>query len=126
MHDITEIIKAKLDVTGELVAVILNLISLFFIVFGVIISLVKSIKEKKRVIDQHPFHTYFRTLLGGSLVVALELQLAADIVGTIVSPSTEHLIELGAIAFIRTLLNYFLNKELWEQRELFNKKIPEQ
>jgi uncharacterized membrane protein len=47
----------------------------------------------------------------------LEFQLAADIVGTIVSPTTGHLIELGAVAVIRTFLNYFLGKELREQRE---------
>jgi len=56
-------------------------------------------------------------MFGGWLVVALEFQLAADIVGTMVSPTTAHLIELGAIAVIRTFLNYFLNKELKEEKE---------
>jgi uncharacterized membrane protein len=56
-------------------------------------------------------------VFGGWLVVALEFQLAADIVGTIISPSTAHLIELGVVAVIRTFLNYFLNKELNEQAE---------
>ena len=39
------------------------------------------------------------------------------IVETMVSPTTAHLIELGAIAVIRTFLNYFLNKELKEEKE---------
>ena len=52
------------------------------------------------------------------VIVSLELQLAADIAGTIISPTTAHLIELGTIALIRTFLNYFLNKELLEEREL--------
>ena len=34
-----------------------------------------------------------------------------------VSPTTARLIELGAIAVIRTFLNYFLNKELKEKKE---------
>jgi uncharacterized membrane protein len=51
-------------------------------------------------------------------MVALEFQLAADIVDTIHSPATAHLNELAAIAFIRTFLNYFLNKGLLEQREI--------
>ena len=34
-----------------------------------------------------------------------------------VSPTTAHLVELGAIALIRTFLNYFLNKELKEEKE---------
>ena len=63
-------------------------------------------------------HTYFRRTFGGWLVVALEFQLAADIVGTIVSPTNAHLIELGAIAVIRTFLNYFLGRELKEENEM--------
>ena len=66
----------------------------------------------------HPLHTNFRMLFGGWLVVALEVQLAADIVSTIISPTTAHLIELGVIALIRTFLNYFLSKELLEQKEI--------
>ena len=61
-------------------------------------------------------------MFGGWLVVALEFQLAADIAGTIVSPTTAHLVQLGAIAVIRTFLNYFLNKELMEQKEVLHEK----
>ena len=56
-------------------------------------------------------------VFGGWLIVALEFQLAADIVSSIISPTTQHLIELGSIAIIRTFLNYFLNKELKEEKE---------
>jgi uncharacterized membrane protein len=63
-------------------------------------------------------------IFGGWLVVALEFQLAADIVGTIVSPTTAHLIELGAIAVIRTFLNYFLGRELGEEKkEVLNERV---
>jgi uncharacterized membrane protein len=53
-------------------------------------------------------------MFGGWLIVALEFQLAADIVGTIIAPTTSQMIQLGAVALIRTFLNYFLNKELRE------------
>jgi len=89
-----------------------------FIVVGVILSVVKSIKARRSMPGEHPLHTYFRRMFGGWLIVALEFQLAADIVGTIVSPTSAHLIELGAIAVIRTFLNYFLNKELTEDRKI--------
>jgi uncharacterized membrane protein len=62
-------------------------------------------------------------IFGGWLVVALEFQLAADIVGTIVSPTTAHLIELGAIAVIRIFLNYFLGKELSEEHEVLKERV---
>jgi len=114
MNELIESIKSNLDSWGELTEVLLNAISLLCIVAGVILSLTRSIREKRRTGTDHPLHTYFRRIFGGWLVVALEFQLAADIVGTIVSPSSAHLIELGAIAVIRTFLNYFLGKELRE------------
>jgi len=46
------------------------------------------------------------------LTLALELQLAADILSTSVAPSWDQIGKLAAIAVIRTALNYFLNKEL--------------
>ena len=117
MHEFIEAIRSNLDTCGELAELILNALSLFCIVAGVVISLVRSIQYRQRYPGDHPLHTRFRMIFGGWLVVALEFQLAADIVGTIVSPTSAHLIELGAIALIRTFLNYFLNKELKEQKE---------
>jgi uncharacterized membrane protein len=81
MKELIENIRANLDSWGELTEVILNSISLFCIVAGVVLSLVRSIRERKRSPGDHPLHTYFRMTFGGWLVVALEFQLAADIVG---------------------------------------------
>ena len=117
MKELIEAIRMNLDSIGELVAVVLNAISLLFIIVGVIDAFAKSLKRRSRIPGNHPRHTYFRMLFGGWLVVALEFQLAADIVGTIISPTNEHLIQLGAVALIRTFLNYFLSKELNEQVE---------
>jgi len=117
MRELIENMRGGLDTWGELTEVILNAISLICIVTGVVISLRRAIQERRRNSGAHPMHTYFRRIFGGWLVVALEIQLAADIVGTIVSPTSGHLIELGAIAVIRTFLNYFLSKELKEETE---------
>jgi uncharacterized membrane protein len=117
MEEFIDNFRGGLDRWGELAEVLLNSISLLCIVVGVIMSFIKSAREKSRLPGNHPRHTYFRMVFGGWLVVALEFQLAADIVGTIISPTNAHLIELGAVAIIRTFLNYFLNKELNEQAE---------
>lgn len=117
MNEIIENMRSSLDYWGELAEIVLSGFSLACIVAGVILSLVRAVQERQRAPGFHPLHTYFRMVFGGWLVVALEFQLAADIVATIVSPTTGHLIELGAIALIRTLLNYFLGKELKEERE---------
>lgn len=55
-----------------------------------------------------------RRTLGGYLVIALELQLAADIIATATNPTLEELGKLAAIAVIRTFLNHFLVQELRE------------
>jgi len=117
MNEFIESIRSSLDTWGELAEIILNALSLFCIVAGVAMSLVRGIQYRQRYGGDHPLHTRFRMIFGGWLVVALEFQLAADIVGTIISPTSAQLIELGAIALIRTFLNYFLNKELKEQKE---------
>lgn len=49
------------------------------------------------------------------LTLALELQLAADILSTSVAPTWDRIGKLAAIAVIRTALNYFLSKELKDE-----------
>jgi uncharacterized membrane protein len=46
------------------------------------------------------------------LVLALEFELAADVVRTAISPSWSDVGQLGAIAAIRTFLNYFLTRDI--------------
>src|SRR5579872_5269056 len=48
------------------------------------------------------------------LQMALELQLGADILSTAVAPTWDQIGKLGAIAVIRTALNFFLQRELRE------------
>jgi len=49
------------------------------------------------------------------LALALEFQLAADILSTAVAPTWERIGKLGAIAVIRTGLNYFLTREMRDE-----------
>jgi uncharacterized membrane protein len=49
------------------------------------------------------------------LTLALELQLAADILSTSIAPTWDRIGKLAAIAVIRTALNYFLSRELKDE-----------
>ena len=60
--------------------------------------------------------TSVRLTLGRFLALGLEFQLAGDILKTAVAPSWEEIGQLAAIAAIRTVLNYFLGKEIAEER----------
>src|SRR6185436_18116062 len=46
------------------------------------------------------------------LLLGLEFELAADIIASVISPTWQDIGELGAIAVIRTFLNYFLEHDL--------------
>jgi uncharacterized membrane protein len=60
--------------------------------------------------------TPIRLLFARYLTLALELQLAADILSTSVAPTWDRIGKLAAIAVIRTALNYFLSKEMEAER----------
>lgn len=61
--------------------------------------------------------TAIRLTLARYLALALEFQLGADILSTAIAPSWEQIGKLGAIAVIRTALNFFLSKEMSEERQ---------
>jgi uncharacterized membrane protein len=58
------------------------------------------------------------------LLLALEFELASDIVTSVVAPSWQDLGRLGAIAVIRTFLNYFLEKDVSEAVEVEPRAEP--
>ena len=58
-----------------------------------------------------------RLSLGRFLALGLEFQLAGDILRTAVAPTFSQIGQLAAIAAIRTVLNFFLRREIREERE---------
>ena len=56
--------------------------------------------------------TTTRLILARYLALALEFELGADILGTAISPSWDQIGKLGAVAVIRTGLNFFLSMEM--------------
>lgn len=53
-----------------------------------------------------------RLRLGRWLALALEFELAADILRTAIAPTWNELGQLAAIIVLRTLLNFFLQREI--------------
>lgn len=53
-----------------------------------------------------------RIAIGEKMALGLDFFLAGDIIGTIVVPSRETLLVLGGIVVIRTVMAYFLAKEI--------------
>jgi uncharacterized membrane protein len=53
-----------------------------------------------------------RLQLGRALALGLEFSVASDILRTAVAPTRQDILNLGAIVLLRTLLNYFLEREI--------------
>lgn len=91
----------------------LNIVGALITMWGIIISLFdflkKEILRQKNVIA---LNEEIRIRLGSYLVLALEFFIAGDIIKTIITPTWETLGILGAVVVIRTILSYFLTKDL--------------
>jgi len=91
----------------------LNIIGALITIWGIVVSLYEFLKKellnRGEVIK---LNETIRIKLGSYLVLALEFFIAGDIVKTIITPSWESLGILGAIVVIRTILSYFLTKDL--------------
>ena len=85
-----------------------------------LVAILRQVLTHHHQLYRPPFFE-LRLILGSWLALGLEFQLGADILGTTIAPSFEALGQLGAIAIIRTFLNYFLSQELeaeaaWKQQ----------
>jgi uncharacterized membrane protein len=60
--------------------------------------------------------TAVRLDLGRFLALGLEFQLVSDLLRTAVAPSFEEIGKLAAVAAIRTALNFFLGREIRQER----------
>lgn len=91
----------------------LSIIGALITIWGIIVSLFEFLKKelvcKEDCIKRNEL---IRIKLGSYLVLALEFFIAGDIIKTIITPSWQSLGILGAIVVIRTILSYFLTKDL--------------
>lgn len=84
----------------------------------IVLGVLTTVYKFARTLVPPRFERYneIRLNLARFLALALEFQLGADILSTAVAPSWEQIGKLGAIAVIRTALNYFLMREMKEER----------
>ena len=91
----------------------LNIIGALITIWGIVVSLFEFLK--KEILNRSEvikLNEAIRMRLGSYLVLALEFFIAGDIVKTIITPTWQSLGILGAIVVIRTILSYFLTKDL--------------
>jgi uncharacterized membrane protein len=83
---------------------------------GALYAFLRFVVEGLRT-RQATVFTPVRLSLGRFLALGLEFQLASDILRTAISPSYNELGQLAVVAALRTALNFFLGREIREERE---------
>ena len=98
----------------------IGILGVLVIVFGVACGLVRFVRAAFRAargaeVDED--RKRLRHVLGYCLLLGLEFLIAADIIDTLMKPSVQDLIVLGAIVLIRTVISYSLNAELKSEHQ---------
>jgi uncharacterized membrane protein len=109
--------KEWLVIVSEHAIVVIDALALIIVVYGSAEAFIAGMRLAFTTRSGHErreiWLRYARWLVGG-----LSFQLAADIIETSISTSWESLIRIAAIAVIRTFLNFFLERDLGELREM--------
>ena len=108
--------KEWFTIASEHAIVLIDLLALALIVFAALEAFVKSIRSAFSHLTGHERRAIWLRFARW-LVAALTFQLAADIIESAITTSWEAVARLGAIAVIRTFLNYFLERDVAEARE---------
>jgi uncharacterized membrane protein len=83
------------------------------LVFGVIWSVVLAAAAARRSRSSAKAYLVARQAFGGTLLLGLEVLVAADLVRTVaISPTLENVLVLGLIVVIRTFLSFSLETEI--------------
>jgi len=82
------------------------------VTFGAVEGFIRLLGLAAKPSASHGVRKEIWRRFGTWLLLGLEFELAADIIGSVVSPTWRDIGELAAIAVIRTFLNYFLERDL--------------
>ncbi len=97
----------------------INLVGVMIVIWGFVVASIGFIRMK---LHRHS-STFFlieankiRAILGTYILFGLEFMIAADIIHTFIQPTREDLLVLATIVGIRTVISYFLGREVEEAR----------
>ena len=109
-------IKEWFTIASENAILVIDALALVIIVFGALQAFIKTIHGMFSPLLAHERRDIWLRFARW-LVAGLTFQLAADIIESSITTSWESVARLGAVAVIRTFLNYFLERDVAETRE---------
>lgn len=102
------------------VNVILNLFSIIVLVWGVVKAAIDFFRSEIRFSDRikaAKMNNFIKNYLGTYVLLSLEILIAADIIESIINPTFNDILKLGIVVIIRTVISYFLHKEIEESSD---------
>ena len=105
-----------LQLISEPAIVIIDAIALVIVAVGTVEALVRGLHIMLTSASAHARREVWLRYARW-LVAALTFQLAADIIETSITTDWQAIARLGAIAVIRTFLNFFLERDVTDLRE---------
>lgn len=95
------------------IVTIIELLGAFVIVAGIVLALVLAIVAVARGQGASASVRVLRNVLGGAILLGLEVFVAADLIRTITeAPTIENMLSLGLIVVIRTILSFTIQIEI--------------
>lgn len=104
LHKVVDLLVRLVESAGAIV-----------IFVGAAVAFVKFVGVAIKYRDASHF-VPVRLDLGRFLALGLEFQLAGDVLRTAIAPTFKQIGQLAAVAAIRTALNFFLSREIREER----------
>ncbi|MDD3856567.1 MAG: DUF1622 domain-containing protein [Methanoculleus sp.] len=105
------VLEALVGITGT----VLGTFGALFVVYGAAIAIVELLARETRI--RRISYRDIRWKFTMRILIGLEFFVAADIIKTILEPTFQDLIVLGSLVTIRTVVSYFLGKEVSELPE---------
>jgi len=99
----------------EYISLGIGAVGIFIVLWGVILGFIEFLRAQAAFFSKGKKSVPLEKIridLGRYLLLGLEFLIAADIIRTIVKPSLEEVVVLVAIVAIRTVISFFLNKEI--------------
>jgi uncharacterized membrane protein len=98
------------------IALTIGVLAVLIIVYGIVVGFVEFTRAEWRNLRVGRARSFdFQSIrhdIGFHLLLGLEFLIAADILRTVIRPSLEELAVLGGLVVIRTIISYFLGKEI--------------
>ena len=113
------ILAGDMDVLSDIMGFIalgIGVLAVVIILRGIFLGLVElgraALGRRPAASTQVSYLSKVRYDVGYHLLLGLEFLIAADIIRTVVEPTLEELAVLGGIVAVRTVLGFFLHREI--------------